>query len=71
MEGIESRLKEERRKMGITQKQLADGVGISERSIINFENGRVPSLPTAMRLADFFHTSVERLFRLPENTLHQ
>ncbi|MBP7349650.1 MAG: helix-turn-helix transcriptional regulator [Butyrivibrio sp.] len=64
MEVIDCRLKEERSKLGITQKQLADGIGISERSIINIESGRTPSLPTAIRLAAYFQLSVEQLFQL-------
>ena len=66
MELIYCRLKEERSKLGITQKQLADDIGISERSVINIESGRAPSLPTAIRLASYFRTSVEQLFRLSE-----
>ena len=64
LEVIDCRLKEERSKLGITQKQLADGIGISERSIINIESGRAPSLPTAIRLAAYFQLSVEQLFQL-------
>ena len=64
MEVIDCRLKEERSKLWITQKQLADGIGISERSIINIESGRAPSLHTAIRLAAYFQLSVEQLFQL-------
>ena len=71
MEVIDCRLKEERSKLGITQKQLADGIGISERSIINIESGRAPSLPTAIRLAAYFQLSVEQLFQLPEENVDQ
>ena len=66
MEVIDCKLREERSKLGITQKQLADSIGISERSIINIESGRAPSLPTAIRLAAYFHLSIEQLFQLPE-----
>ena len=72
MEVIDCRLKEERSKLGITQKQLADGIGVSERSIINIESGRAPSLPTAIRLAAYFNLQVEQLFHLPaEDTCRQ
>ena len=71
MEVIDCRLKEERSKLGITQKQLADGIGISERSIINIESGRTPSLPTAIRLAAYFQLSVEQLFQLPEEAVRE
>ena len=71
MEVIDCKLREERSKLGITQKQLADSIGISERSIINIENGRAPSLPTAMRLAAYFQLSVEQLFQLSKDHVEQ
>lgn len=64
MEVIDCRLKEERSKLGITQKQLAEDIGISVRSVINIESGHAPSLPTAMRLAGYLQLSVEQLFQL-------
>ena len=69
MEIIDCRLKEERSKLGITQKQLADYVGISERSVINIEGGHAPSLPTAIRLATYFNLQVEQLFHLVSGKL--
>ena len=69
MEVIDCKLREERSKLGITQKQLADSIGISERSIINIESGHAPSLPTAMRLATYFQLSVEQLFQLSKDNV--
>lgn len=69
MEGIESSLKQERERLGLSQKQLAAQIGISERSIFNFEKGRAPSLQTAIRLSAYFGIPVEQLFRIPDSAV--
>ncbi|MDB4880245.1 MAG: transcriptional regulator [Gemmatimonadetes bacterium] len=62
---LESRLREERARLGLTQAQLAERVGVSRKTINTVENGVfVPSTVLALRLADALGTTVERLFRL-------
>ena len=47
---------------GITQKQLADAVGISQQSINKYENKNIePDIHTLIRIADYFNTSVDYL----------
>ena len=54
---------EARADYGITQQQLADATGISVRTIISIEKGhQLPSLLSAMRIADYFSLSVDQLF---------
>ena len=54
---------EARADYGITQQQLADATGISVRTIISIEKGhQLPSLLSAMRIANYFSLSVDQLF---------
>ncbi|MCM1514679.1 MAG: helix-turn-helix transcriptional regulator [Anaeroplasma bactoclasticum] len=59
---MHNRIKEERKKLGITQSELADKVNVSKASISYFESGaRKPKLETWNKLADFFGVSVPYL----------
>lgn len=47
---------------GITQKQLADAIGVSQQSINKYENHNIePDIETMKRLADYFRTSIDYL----------
>lgn len=62
---IRNRLKEWRAKKGITQDDLARAIDMSRQSINAIENGKfIPSVLNALKIADFFQTSVEDLFYL-------
>lgn len=51
-----------RAQIGVTQKQLADAVGVSQQSINKYENHNIePDIETMIRLADYFHTSIDHL----------
>ena len=55
-------LKKLREVGGISQKQLADSIGVSQQSINKYENHNVePDIDTLIRIADFFNTSVDYL----------
>lgn len=55
-------LKKLREESGITQKQLADHIGVSQQSINKYENHNIePDIETLIRIADFFDTSVDYL----------
>jgi len=55
-------LKKLREAKGISQKALADQIGISQQSINKYENHNIePDIHTLTRLADYFDTSVDYL----------
>ncbi len=55
-------LRKLRLEAGVTQKQLADAVSVSQQSINKYENHNIePDIETMTRLADYFHTSIDHL----------
>ena len=51
-----------RKENGITQKQLAEAIGVSQQSVNKYENHCAePDLNTLVKIADFFDTSVDYL----------
>jgi len=49
----------------MTQEELAEVIGVTRQTIIALEAERyTPSLELAMRMARFFHVTVEDLFRI-------
>ena len=61
--GIYNRLRELRRSKGLSQKELADELGLGHRSIGYFENQDFePSLRLAWRIADYFGVELEDVF---------
>lgn len=53
-------LKVLREEAGITQKQLADSIGVSQQSINKYENHNIePDIATLIRIAEYFNTSVD------------
>lgn len=66
------RLKQRRLMFGLTQKMVAETLGISERAYRNYEIGRnEPSIEYLIKLADLFHVSIDYLVGhdLPEQSL--
>ena len=67
------RLKELRKNMGYTQKEIAEQIGTSQPSYQNWEKGsRKPSRETIQKLADFFNVSTDYLLcqtDIPNSTL--
>jgi len=58
-------LKEERARLGLTQAELADRIGVSRKTINTVENGIfIPSTILALRLAAALDRRVEDLFRI-------
>ncbi|CUK87269.1 conserved hypothetical protein [Listeria monocytogenes] len=52
-----------RNKNGLTQKELAEKVGLAEISIRKIENGeRDPSINTAVRISKILNTKMEIIF---------
>lgn len=62
---IENQVKKFRKKQNITQAELAEEVGVSRQTINAIETGRYdPSLELALKIADFFNTDVEKIFKI-------
>ena len=50
-----------------TQEELANAIGVSRQTIHAIEKNKfVPSVQTAMRLAQYFKLSVEEIFELED-----
>ena len=57
-----ARLRELREERGITQRALAEVIGVSQQSINKYENHNIePDIRTLIALADFFGTTVDDL----------
>lgn len=52
-----------RKSKGITQEELANGVGVTRQTIIAIEKGNyVPSLLLGLKIAAYFNSPVESIF---------
>jgi len=55
-------LRKLREEASISQKALAEAVGVSQQSINKYENHNIePDIETLIRMSDFFNTSVDYL----------
>lgn len=55
-------LKKLREEKGVSQKQLADVISLSQQSINKYENHNIePDIDTLIKIADYFDTSVDYL----------
>lgn len=55
-------LKALRESAAVSQKQLAEAIGVSQQSINKYENHNIePDIGTMIRIADYFDTSVDYL----------
>ena len=62
---VKNCVQEYRIKNKITQEELAQAVGVTRQTIIAIEKGNyTPSVALALKIANFFKTSVETLFKL-------
>lgn len=58
-----NRVRERRERVGWTQEQLADDLGVTRQTIISIEGGRyAPSLGLAIKIARRFNAFVEEIF---------
>jgi len=65
--GLTNSLRDERARLGWTQAELAERVGVSRKTINTVENGIfVPSTVLALKLAAAIGKPVEALFALDE-----
>jgi putative transcriptional regulator len=64
-DGLRNSLKDERTRLGLTQAELAERVGVSRKTINTVENGVfVPSTTLALKLARALACRVEDIFQL-------
>lgn len=62
------RLKELRRRRGISQLKLAMDLGMNQNSISRYESGeREADYQTLIRLADYFNVSIDYLLERTDN----
>ena len=62
---IENEVSRYRTQMSVTQEELASGVSVSRQTIIALEKGNyTPSILLALKIAEFFKMSVEKLFKI-------
>lgn len=62
MNDFGTRLKAIRKSKGVTQKELAQAIGGSERGVQNYElNERKPAFDVLIALADYFDVSLDYL----------
>ena len=68
MEKLSERLKTLRNSSPVTQKHLAEILGVTERSYQRFEAGTsCPSIKTLIALADYFNVSLDYLVGRSDN----
>jgi putative transcriptional regulator len=64
---VKNEIRELRADLGISQKALAQAVGVSRQTINAIETGRyMPSLPLAFALAGYFESTIEEVFEPEE-----
>ncbi len=69
---LKTKIREYRNSNSITQKQLANLVHVSTRTIISIEKGQYnPSLMLAYRVARVFNTTIEEICCMEENLLEE
>ena len=57
-----------RKKLGMTQRALANAIGYSEKTVSKWETeGSIPSIEALFRVANIFHVSIVELFRCGED----
>lgn len=66
---INERLKELRVENGLTQKQLADKIGLGQTTVASHEKAHTPTLDCLIAYADFFECSLDYLAGREEGAL--
>lgn len=64
---LKNNIKVFRAKFNISQKDLAEEIGVTRKTINTIETGRfVPSTVLSLKIARYFKTTVEEIFELDE-----
>ncbi len=65
---VKNSIRVERAKLNITQKKLAEEIGVARQTIHSIENEKfIPSVELALKIANFFDVPVDDLFSLKDN----
>lgn len=68
MANIETNIKEYRENKKMTQKELAEKVGVRRETIVHLEKNKYnPSLELALEIAEIFEVAVEKMFKLKKD----
>ena len=68
---IGSKLKDARKKSGITQEQAAELLGVSRQTISNWENDKsIPDIISVIKMSDIFSVSLDHLLK-EDKTMNQ
>ena len=71
-DGVAARLRTARRTAGLTQRQLADRLGVESITVSRWERGVTsPSLPRLQRIAEITETTMSDLVRAPAAATEQ
>ena len=55
-------LKKLRKRIGVNQKEIAEKIGVTDKTYANYENGNTePNIQTIIKLADYFHITADEL----------
>lgn len=66
---MKNNVHELRKKLKLTQEELAKKLGVTRQTIISIEQGKyIASLPLALKMAMVFNVPVEQIFSLEENS---
>lgn len=57
----ENRIKKLRVSRGITQRELAKQIGVTQPALSNYESGRTPNIDVAQKISNFFNVSIDYL----------
>lgn len=69
IQGLGERLQQKRSSQKLSQKEVANAVGVNPSVISNYENGeRTPSVEVLMALACLFHCSVDYLLGIEKSS---
>jgi len=63
-----TRLREQRKRVGLTQKELAQAAGVNQSAVCDYERGRSsPQCETLARMTTVLHTSADYLLGLTDD----
>lgn len=69
IQGLGERLQQKRCNLKLSQKEVANAVGVNPSVISNYENGeRTPSVEVLMSLASLYHCSVDYLLGIEKSS---